>query len=87
MNSGVPLPGVTLSQLFCGALFPSLCRANVYGQQQSPGSFVTLEKNVLVKDLSSSKMERIKSWLSKPAQRGEKIEPISLHRHACNSEG
>jgi hypothetical protein len=37
--------------------------------------------------LASSKVERKSCWLSKLAQRGEKIEPISVHRQACNSEG
>lgn len=60
---------------------------SVLGQQHSPRSLVT-EKNELMKDLlASSKVERKNGWLSKSAQRGEKIEPISIHREACNSEG
>jgi hypothetical protein len=87
VNSGHPAPGVTLSQLCCGALHPSLCCASVLGQQQSFRSLVTLEKDELMKDLLvSSKVGRKNRWLSKPAQRGEKIEPINVHRHACNSE-
>jgi len=61
---------------------------SVLGQQQSPRSFVTLEKNELMKDLlASSKVERKNCWLSKLAQRGERIELIVLRRQACNSEG
>ena len=89
MNSGGPPPGVTLSQLCCGALLPSLCCANVLAQWQSPISLVTLERNnELRKDLlASSKVERKNCWLSNPAQRGKKIEPISVHKEAWNSEG
>jgi len=61
VKSGGPLPGVTLSQLRCGALLPSLCCVSVLGHQQSPRSLVTLEKNEVIKNLSSGKMERKKS--------------------------
>jgi hypothetical protein len=65
----------------------SLCCASVLGQWQSPRSLVTLEKNDLMKNLlASSKAERKRSWLSKSTQRGEKIEPINVHKHAYNSE-
>jgi len=60
VNSGVPQLGVSLSQLCCDALLKSQCCANAFGERQSPISFVTVEKNELVKDLSSSKMERKK---------------------------